>query len=516
MAVASRRDFLKALGASAAAMALPRWIAAAESPASNAPADRKPNIVFILSDDQNPDTLACFGGKVLTPTIDRLAREGIRFTRAYAVSSVCTPSRYTCLTGQYASRCRTSGFLKQCPPGTQANVAFNVQIQPGSLNLARVLHDAGYMTGFVGKWHTGGPAILKVPPDGSFTDPKVAEMLAENQRRLSDYIKQCGFDYAASLYRGNLDDHKFAALNAHNQEWVTKGALDFLDQAKGKPFFLHVCPTLQHSPSPLASIKGDWRITPAGLLKEPPNVQAPRDSIWPRLRQAGLDEKTAHATWLDDGVAAIIKKLEDLGVADHTLLLYFSDNGTRSGKGTCYDDGANTPCLMRWKGPIPAGVVCERLVQNTDFAPTILEACGITPPAGMQIDGESLLPLVTGRRRNWRDTALLEIGHTRAVCTARWKYIALRYPPAMQKAIADGTLGRKPWHMDVCFDLEERAAKAHPGYWDADQLYDLENDPQEKVNLAGKPEHAAVLADMKARLKAGLAKFERPFGEFVP
>lgn len=95
-----------------------------------APAAERPNVVFILTDDQNNDTLGCFGGKVLTPHLDRLAREGVRFTRAYAVASVCTPSRYTCLTGQYAGRCTSQGFLKQCPPGTPSNVGFNVQITP--------------------------------------------------------------------------------------------------------------------------------------------------------------------------------------------------------------------------------------------------------------------------------------------------------------------------------------------------------------------------------------------------
>jgi arylsulfatase A-like enzyme len=477
--------------------------------------ERRPNVVFILSDDQNPDTLGCFGAKVLTPHVDGLAKGGVKFSRAYAVSSVCTPSRYTCLTGQYAGRCQSPGFLKQCPPGTQANVAFNVTLQADTPHVARTLHDAGYATGFVGKWHTGAPPIVKYPADGAMTDPKVAEALAENHRRIVQYIKECGFDYAASIYRGNLADHRLDALNVHNMEWVTRGALDFLDSCKGKPFFLHICPTLHHSPQPLKSLTGDWRVTPAGLLTEPPNAQAPRDSIVPRLREAGIDEKTAHATWLDDAVGAVLNKLEDLGVADNTLILYFSDNGTRNGKGTCYDGGAQTPCVMRWRGRIPAGVVCDAVVQNTDFAPTILEACGVAPPAPMQMDGRSLLPLVADPKAPWRDAALLEIGHTRGVVAGKWKYIALRYPPAMQKAIKDGSLGRKPYHMDVCFDLEERAAATHPGYWDADQLYDLEKDPLEKVNLASRPEHAQALAEMKARLKACLAKFRRPFGEFA-
>ena len=248
---------------------------AAEAPAKSEPAS-KPNIIFILTDDQNPDTLGCFGGKVLTPTLDKLCRDGVKFTRAYNSSSVCTPSRYTCLTGQYASRCTTERFLKLNPPGRQSNVGFNVQVEPGSWNVARVLRENGYWTGFVGKWHTGTPPLLPIPSDANLRDPDVAAKLAENQARLCDYIKRAGFDYAASVYRGNLADHKLDALIYHNMEWITKGALDFVEQAGDKPFFLHLCTTLQHSPPPNQSIAGDPTMTPAGHLPAPLEVQAPR------------------------------------------------------------------------------------------------------------------------------------------------------------------------------------------------------------------------------------------------
>ena len=191
----------------------------------------KPNILFILTDDQNPDTLGCFGGKVLTPTLDRLCRDGMKFTRAYTTSSVCTPSRYICLTGQYASRCTTDRFMKQNPTGQPSNVGFNVQIEPGSWNVARVLQENGYRTGFVGKWHTGWAPLVSISPDADFNDPVVIAKLQENQKRMCNHIQNTGFDYAASVYRGNLADHKLSQLKYHNMEWVTKGALEFLDRA---------------------------------------------------------------------------------------------------------------------------------------------------------------------------------------------------------------------------------------------------------------------------------------------
>lgn len=504
----SRREFIKAGAGGLCALALGSGVARAAGA-------RRPNVVFILSDDQNTDTIGCFGGKALTPNIDRMAKEGVKFTRAYAVTSVCTPSRYECLTGQYASRNQSPQFLKACPAGEPSNVGFNVAIMPETLNLGSVLRGAGYATGFVGKWHTGMPPKAPYPPGGKFEDPKVARALAETQRRTVEYIKSCGFDYAASVYRGNLADHKLNALTDHNQEWVTKGALDFIEQYKDRPFFLHMCTTLQHSPFPLKSLRqGNPLMTPAGLLQEAPQVQPSRKSVLERVRAAGLPEQMAHATWLDDGVGAVMRKVEEIGQLENTLFIFFSDNATMGGKGTCYDGGAQTPCLMMWKGKLKEGAVCGKLVQNTDFAPTILEACGVTPPAEMKLDGASVLGLLSGKAAPWRDTTLLEVGHTRAVVHGKWKYIALRYPPKMKAQIEAGTWTEKPYHMDNPLDLQRTAEKNHPAYWDADQLYDLENDPQERKNLARDPACAQTLEEMKGRLKAELAKFDRPFGEF--
>ena len=128
----------------------------------------------------------------------------------------------------------------------------------------------------MGKWHTGTPPLLPIPSDANLRDPDVAAKLAENQKRLCNFIKRAGFDYAASVYRGNLADHKLDALIYHNMEWTTKGALDFVEQAGDKPFFLHLCTTLQHSPPPNQSLAGDPTMTPAGHLPAPLDVQAPR------------------------------------------------------------------------------------------------------------------------------------------------------------------------------------------------------------------------------------------------
>lgn len=511
--VFSRRDFLRSSALGAGALAAGGALAGLPALAQK-PAGRRPNVVFIITDDQNFDTMSPFAQGVLTPNIQRLAREGVVFDRNYATSAICTPSRYTTLTGRYAGRCDGQGFLAAYPPGTQSQVMFNTNLTPGSPTLPQVLHDGGYVTGCVGKWHVGGSGYRKLPPDANMRDPAVDKILKENQERLCAFVRSCGFDYAASMYQGNLADYKLNELVAHNMEWVVEGALKFIDQNKDRPFFLYMAPTLLHSPAPVRSLRLDPCMTPAGYLPEPPRCMPSRESIFERVKAAGLPESTAGATWLDDGIGTVMQRLSDYGLLDDTAIFVFSDNAVAGGKGTCYEGGAHTPALLRFPGHVPAGTRSSALVGNIDFAPTILSLCGVRCPDNMHLDGANMLPVLNGEDPNWRTEMFLEVGHTRAVCTEKWKYIALRYPPKLQEQIDNGTLGRPAWHMDVSFDLEQMALNKHAAYFDADQLYDLEEDPKETVNLAKDPAHAAVLADMKARLTEWLKTFNRPFGEF--
>ena len=137
--------------------------------------------------------------------------------------------------------------------------------------------------------------------------------------------------------------------------------------------------------------------------------------------------------------------------------------------------------------------------------PTIFDFAGIQPPAEMQLDGMSLAAVAANPQTRWRDAVFLEIGHTRAVSTERWKYIALRYPPEMRQKIDNKTLGRPAHHTDTSLNLQELALKQHPGYWDADQLCDRQADPGERVNLAKDSRHAQTVAELKSRLRTASA-----------
>ena len=534
-----RREFLKHLGAGAAAIGL---IRTATFSAAAAAAKKRPNVVFIITDDQRVDTFGFLGKKALTPHIDKLAGQGMYFSRCYVSSSVCTPSRFTCLTGRYASRAKSTNFARSTSKEGQTNVQWNTDIQPSDLTLAKVLQRNGYVTGAVGKWHNGGPPRWRqlsrtIRPDADPADAATAKALGNAQAALNAWVRSCGFTYAESINLGNFSAHVCRKLRHHNPEWITQGALDFLDRHEGKPFYLYMAPTLLHGPSPLKSLRADPRIAHCGLLPKPPAVQLSRKSVLQRTKAAGVPDRLAGATWLDDQIGAVMKKLDELDLADNTLVIYFNDHGVESAKGSCYEGGVRTPCFIRWPGVVKPGQA-GALIQNTDFAPTILAACGIDPPKEMTLDGLDLLPLLTGRKRRLRDSVYCEIGHTRAVCTDRWKYIAFRIPPSKQLtkaqriAVCERYKAMKQKREDKNFAIDPDAPLSHMGfpggqstergnalkkhrrsYYDADQLYDLANDPREQTNLATQPAHKDKLAEMKTLLKKHLADVPGTFGE---
>ncbi len=515
-------------------------------------AANRPNILFIIVDDSNFSQYACFGGKALTPNIDRLAREGMLFEQAYTSSSICTPTRYSVLTGQYASR--APSLNKECQTDRFPSfIRWNTDIDPSIPNTAHVLRDAGYFTGMVGKWHIGYAGVeeaLKsmpspLPADHSIladpADPAVKAYLKILYDAGVEGIKRSGFDYVDRLYQANPDDKMTpwstqCQLNQHNPEWITEGALEFLDKAaqQEKPFYLYLSTTLLHlSPDPTADLKtGNPLITPLGLLDKAPDVQPSRASVLERIRAAGLPEEAAMGLWFDDGVGAVLQRLETLGLADNTLVVFFSDQQI-PGKDTCYDAGVNTPMLMRWPGRIAPGTRNDDLISNIDFAPTFFAAAHVQPPEDMHLDGLSFLPLVQGGKIPWRDALFFELGDMRAVRTREWKYIAVRALTEEQwnrmspKEREEQEFRKRYFRNEAVFDRWAQEVKdgttdarsiyrtAHRAdYLKPDALYDLKSDPQELNNLAANPAYAEPLKSMKKRLTEWLDTMPGPYGEF--
>ena len=534
----SRRGFLKSTSLGLLCSCAGSGSLAAQSLDRNL---RKPNVIFIITDDQKLESFGFIKGKALTPNIDRLASQGVYFSRGYASTSVCTPSRYTCMTGRYASRSRVGKFTRGISAEGQTWVHWNADVAQSETNVAKALKKAGYATGIVGKLHG-----FELPGHSKETtrksdpnDPVVARILRTNQEVFAEGLNKHGFDFAERLNRGNLASVRTLpeSLRQHNPEWVVEGALNFIEQNKERPFYLYFATTLLHGPSPLESLKSNPRITEAGFLDEPPKVQPSRKSVIDRVKAAGIKEALAPATWLDDSIGAIIGKLDQLNLRDDTLIIYFNDHGVEGGKGSLYEGGVATPIIFNWPGRIKPGSSGE-LVSNIDFVPTILSACGVTRPAGMHTDGMDLMPMLTGRTRRTRDSLYCEIGHTRAVVTKKWKYLAFRVPPSRQQSKAERLRAREqayaenPAKRPKIIDPEARVTHIHrfPGgdgtehssalkhyaenYFDADQLYDLENDPRERTNLADDPRYKSVLEKLKAELKAHLALAPGTFAEF--
>jgi len=224
---------------------------------------------------------------------------------------------------------------------------------------------------------------------------------------------------------------------------------------------------------------------------------------------------------MDDAIGAVLERLRNLGIADNTVVIFSGDHGPSvGGKFTSYQRGVRIPCVCRWKAGIPGGRPIRAVAQTVDLLPTLLDMAGAKVPEDMVVDGQSLLPLMTGDRTDLlgRDDLYFEFGYTRAVRTDRWKYIAWRPPRSLVGPSQNGQMDTlythfgRPIPLDVVqVNLITASLVTYPHYFDPDQLYDLENDPREQVNLAGRAEFKGVLRDMKDRLSKYLKTFEAPF-----
>ena len=485
-------------------------------------ASKRPNIIVFLVDDYDKNETSVYGGKVLTPNLDRLAKEGITFENAHVTSTVCTPSRYTFLTGRYAGAAYSAEFLELFPRGQQSLPAFNVELEPDNMNVGALLTKAGYATGFVGKFHVGpslrDPVFRKkyglhdVRKNAPFTE-KLNQQQFENEKSCRRAIKDYGFTWAKNIYWDNTK----APFQRHNPEWTAVAAVEFIEQHKDGPFYLHYCTTLLHGPN------GSWhkslghpKVTGEGIIKKELNAMPPRASVMERITKAGFTSNEAGYTWMDDSLGLILKKLDELKLAENTVVLFVADHGSGN-KGSLYKTkGTEVPCIMRWPAGMKRGVRSNELIQNTDFVPTWFDLAGIKVPAKYKINGVSLKPLFQAPNKPVRSHVYSEIGAARSIKTKDYSYIALRYT----KEQVVGVRENNRRHLRAMTGLSGGVARSiatHPRAYTGDQLYDLTRDPAAQKDLAGYPSHARTLKQLKQTLAAELKKFsDRPFGEFVP
>jgi len=483
---------------------------------------------MFLIDDQNPSSIAAFGGNTYTPNIDRMAKEGMKFTRAYVSSSVCTPSRYSFLTGRFAGNSHSKlyndavgGKENQGLPG------FNVALERDKMNVGNVLREAGYTTGFVGKFHLtsksdfpefykGKNKWIHISKDAR-PGPEASAQFKHNERWTRRYLKELGFSWAKNVYPEN--SHK--PYSEHNPEWTTVAALEFIEENKKGPFYLHLCSTLLHGPDK------SWRksmdrplVTGEGEVESLPKVMTPRAELLNTITEKGFDPDShvAGEAWIDDSIGAIFRKLKELGIDDNTLVVFSPDHG-RDGKASVFSHGAaQVPMIMRWPNKIPAGQVCDELVQNIDLVPTFFELGKAKKPESYRIDGKSLTPLLkNGTADDWRSHLYLEMGAARATVTKDWSYIAVRYTKEQIAAIKRAEPKNLPKAMSYIGRLGIGVRGAdRPGFFDQDQLYHLKKDPKEMKNLADNELHASRLKTIRNLMQKDLESIGRPFGEFIP
>jgi arylsulfatase A-like enzyme len=475
---------------------------------TNALAQSRPNVVLIYADDLGYGDVSAYGAKRLaTPHIDRVAREGLRFTDAHSAAATCTPSRYALLTGQYAFRKPGTGIL----PGNAALV-----IDPERPTLASVFRRAGYTTGVVGKWHLGlgprggpdwngeiRPGPIDLGFDSAFimaaTGDRVPTVYVENRRVAGlDPADPIRVDYAAPLGdwptgSARPDLLRVHPSHGHNQTIVngisrigymtggkaalwrdedmadvfTRKATTFIEQHRSQPFFLFFAPHDPHVPrTPHPRFVGATSMGPRG------------DVI----------------AQLDWAVGELLSTLDRLGLASHTLVLVTSDNGPvvddgyrdeavaklgdhrpagpfRGGKYSNFEGGTRVPFVVRWPERIKPGV-SDALISQVDLIATFATLVDRTSSAGTFADSENLLPALLGESTRGREV-LVEQAGALSIRQGRWKLIEPGKGPRVN-----------------------RETNTELGNDQQPQLYDLSADPGERRNVAA--EHADKVRELLA------------------
>lgn len=420
---------------------------------------QRPNVVLFIADDLAWDDTGAYGNpKVGTPNIDRLAREGLKFKRAFVTISSCSPSRSSLITGRY--------------PHSADAEQLHWPLPAEQVTFVEKLKAAGYWTAASGKWHLGEAIknrfdVVDDPGEAGFqTDPKTGKMLAKDDSGAANWLPV------------------------------------MRQRPKDKPFFLWFAALDPHRDYVENSIPNSHQAADVMVPAHLPDTPEVRYEL------ALYYDEIAR---LDGNVGKVIAELERQGVADNTLILFISDNGRPfpGAKTTMYDSGIKTPLIARWPKTVRRGMVADALVSSVDIAPTILQLAGLPIPSSVQ--GKSFAAVLTNPKAKIRDAIYAEKNwhdyedRTRAVRTERFKYIRNDYPDLAGTPSADA--GRSPT-MDAIRRLQKEGkltahqARIFQKPRPAEELYDVLADPHEINNLASNPRYAKTLVELREKLKA--------------
>lgn len=372
-------------------------------PPSSRAAERPPNVVFFLVDDLGQRDLACYGSTFYeTPNIDRLAKDGARFTDAYAACPVCSPTRASILSGQWPQRTGVTDYIgaPMKPDQWKRNTkllpaSYTDRLALDSPTLAKSMKAAGYATFFAGKWHLG--------PQGWWP---------ENQ---GFDINRGGIDrggpYGGKGYFSPYDNPRLSdgPEGEHLPDRLASETVKFIEANKDKPFFAYFSFYSVHTPlMPREDLRKKYEKKQAKL-----GVR----TTWGREGEREVRQVQEHAVYaamveaMDLAVGKVLAKIDALGLRENTIVIFTSDNGglstsegsptsnlpLRGGKGWVYEGGIREPLVVRWPAVVRAGGVIGTPVSSPDFFPTLLEIAGAKPQPGQTLDGVSLVPVLKGR-----------------------------------------------------------------------------------------------------------------------
>jgi N-acetylglucosamine-6-sulfatase len=452
---------------------LPSWAGQRATPLPAGPAalehvaGAKPrNVVFILADDHRYDAMGFMGHPIVkTPSMDRIAREGVHLKNAFVTTALCSPSRASILTGLYAHQHKV--------------VDNNSPVPAGTVFFPQYLQRAGYQTALMGKWHMGND-------DGG------------PQPGFDRWVSFAGQGTYLPTPAGLNVDGKKVPQKGYISDELTDYAIDWLkSRDRSRPFFLYLSHKGVHQDFvPAERHKGTLpspRLQPPKSQSYPPELEATRPR-WVRDQRNswhGVDypyntkldiaeyfqQYAETLRGVDDSIGRVLDYLHSEGLLQSTLVIYMGDNGFAFGehglidKRTAYEESMRVPMVMQCPELFPGGRAVDQVVANLDIAPTVLAAAGLRAPASMM--GASMLPLARGEQVPWRKELLYEY------------YWERNFPQTPTVFALRGD--------------QYKFIRYH-GVWDIDELFDLKADPEEMINLAQKPEFAKLAQQMSAHM----------------
>ncbi len=436
-------------------------------------AQQRPNILLVMTDDQGIGDLSVNGNPVLkTPHIDKFAKQSTQL-RQFIVNFNCSPTRASLLTGRDSYRTGVVGVTES-----------DHLMKASEVIIARILADEGYRTGIFGKWHLGDNYPMR-PTDKGFQ-----ESLVHKGGGIGQAAGPAGNSYYDPVLEHNNVSEKYTG---YCDDIFTNAAIEFISKKSDKPFFAYLATNLPHFPLDVSKARAD---------------------PYRKLGEHELNARTfGMIANVDENFGRLMRTLEDLQIADNTIVIFMSDNGPRTKrskndvypdryvmnlrgtKTSVYENGIRVPFFIRWPGKIKEGNKIDKLSAHIDVLPTLLEAAKATVPAKLKLDGISLMPLLTSQTNNLPDREIFLQGHTGPDPI---KYVHFTVRSEKYKLLSP--------HDEPYGPIKPLTPGEQTKMIASLELYDVQNDPSEISNLAKQqPEIVAAL----------LAKYERWFDQVM-